>query len=82
MLYANVWRTEHIAMIAPADGRLLGWLRLDGILPVVFRREDTAEMNGIAHDPATGRLFVTGKRWPRLFEIEVVPLRKGDGLAR
>ena len=72
-LYANVYRTETIAIIDPADGRLRGWLRLDGILPVVFRREDTAEMNGIAHDPETGRLFVTGKRWPRLFEIEVVP---------
>ena len=73
-LYANVYRTETIAIIDPADGRLQGWLRLDGILPVVFRREDTAEMNGIAYDPGTGRLFVTGKRWPRLFEIEVVPL--------
>lgn len=73
-LYANVWRTETVAIIDPADGRLRGWLRLDGILPVVFRREDTAEMNGVAHDPATGRLFVTGKRWPRLFEIEVVPV--------
>ena len=72
-LYANVYQTETIAIIDPADGSLVGWLRLDGILPVVFRREDTAEMNGIAHDPATGRLFVTGKRWPRLFEIEVVP---------
>ena len=72
-LHANVWQTERIAIIDPADGRLLGWLRLDGILPVVFRREGTAEMNGIAHDPATGRLFVTGKRWPRLFEIDLVP---------
>ena len=72
-LYANVYQTETIAVIDPADGRLRGWLRLDGILPVVFRREDTAEMNGIAYDTGTGRLFVTGKRWPRLFEIEVVP---------
>ena len=72
-LYANVYQTETIAIIDPEDGSVRGWLRLDGILPVVFRREDTAEMNGIAHDPATGRLFVTGKRWPRLFEIEVVP---------
>lgn len=72
-LYANVYQTETIAIIDPTDGGLRGWLRLDGILPVVFRSEDTAEMNGIAHDPATGRLFVTGKRWPRLFEIEVVP---------
>ena len=74
-LYANVYQTETIAIIDPTDGRLQGWLRLDGILPVVFRREDTAEMNGIAYDAETGRLFVTGKRWPRLFEIEVVPRR-------
>lgn len=76
-LYANVYQTETIAIIDPADGRLRGWLRLDGILPVVFRREDTAEMNGIAYDRETGRLFVTGKRWPRLFEIEVVPRPAG-----
>ncbi|MYE13529.1 MAG: glutaminyl-peptide cyclotransferase [Gammaproteobacteria bacterium] len=76
-LYANVYQTESIAIIDPADGSLRGWLRLDGILPVVLRREDTAEMNGIAYDPATGRLFVTGKRWPRLFEIEVVPRPPG-----
>ena len=72
VLYANVWRTDRIAMIDPENGRLRGWLDLAGILPVVFRRETTAELNGIAHDPATGRLFVTGKRWPRLFEIELV----------
>ena len=72
LLYANVWRTDRIAMIDPDSGRVQAWLHLDGILPLVFRRETTAELNGIAHDPVTGRLFVTGKRWPRLFEIELV----------
>ena len=70
-LYANVWRTERVAIIDPDSGELRGWLHLDGILPVVFRREGTAEMNGIAYDEAANRLFVTGKRWPRVFEIEM-----------
>ena len=78
-LYANVWRTEKVAIIDPATGRLRGWLHLDGILPVVFRREGTAEMNGIAYDEAADRLFVTGKRWPRILEIEMPALSRPPG---
>ena len=71
-LFANVWPSNRIVIIDPATGRVDGWLDLAGILPVVFRRPDTNVLNGIAHDAATDRLFVTGKRWPRLFEIELV----------
>ena len=78
-LYANVWRTERVAIIDPDSGDLRGWLHLDGILPVVFRREGTAEMNGIAYDEAADRLFVTGKRWPRVFEIEMDALSPQPG---
>ena len=70
-LYANVWPTDRIAVIDPANGRLRGWLDLSGVLPVVFRGPGTDVLNGIAYDAAAKRLFVTGKRWPRLFEIEV-----------
>ena len=70
-LYANVWPTDRIAVIDPASGRVRGWLDLAGILPVVFPGRDTDVLNGIAYDSASRRLFVTGKNWPRLFEIEV-----------
>ncbi len=72
-LYANIWQTDRIAIINPSSGRVRGWLNLSGILPVVFQRPDTGVLNGIAYDPESRRLFVTGKRWARLFEIEVVP---------
>ena len=72
-LYANVWPTDRIAIIEPADGRVRGWLDLSGILPLVMRGPRTDVLNGIAYDPDSGRLFVTGKNWPRLFEIEVIP---------
>ncbi len=72
-LYANVWQTDRIAIIDPDTGQVRSWLDLAGILPLVFQRPDTGELNGIAYDAAKRRLFVTGKRWPRLFEIELVP---------
>ncbi len=72
-LFANVWASNRIAIIDPATGIVTAWLDLSGILPVVFRRPETDVLNGIAYDRATNRLFVTGKRWPRLFEIELAP---------
>ena len=72
-LYANVWPTDRIAIIDPANGRVRGWLDLSGILPLVMRGPRTDVLNGIAYDPGARRLFVTGKNWPRLFEIEVTP---------
>ncbi len=71
-LYANVWPTDRIAIIDPADGQVRGWLDLSAILPIVFRGPETDVLNGIAYDADTNRLFVTGKNWPRLFEIEVI----------
>ena len=71
-VYANVWGADRIAIIDPGSGRVRAWLDLQGILPVVFRLPSTDVLNGIAYDRATGQLFVTGKRWPRLFEIELV----------
>lgn len=69
-IYANVWGTERIAMIDPASGRVRGWLNLEGILPLPLQaRADV--LNGIAYDRDARRLFVTGKRWPRLFQIEL-----------
>ena len=70
-LYANVWPSDRIAIINPANGQVRGWLDLTGLLPLVFRTPRTDVLNGIAYDALGKRLFVTGKRWPRLFQIEV-----------
>ena len=72
-LFANVWNTTRIAVIDPDSGQVRGWLDLQEILPAPFRTESVGVLNGIAYDGDQGRLFVTGKRWPRLFEIELIP---------
>jgi glutamine cyclotransferase len=71
-ILANVWSTERIARISPKTGRVTGWIDLRGLLsPAEAAQADV--MNGIAYDAAGDRLFVTGKLWPRLFEIQLVP---------
>ena len=72
LLYANVWPSNRIAMLNPANGQVQGWLDLKDILPVLFRHPNIDVLNGIAYDAPSKRLFVTGKRWPKLFEIEVL----------
>jgi glutamine cyclotransferase len=72
-IYANVWHTDRIARIAPATGRVLGWIDLANLLPADQRSDPEAVLNGIAYDAARDRLFVTGKLWPKLFEIKVIP---------
>ena len=71
-IYANVWHTDRIARIDPQTGAVLGWIDLTGLLPLAERGGDEdAVLNGIAYDEAGDRLFVTGKLWPKLFEIRV-----------
>jgi glutamine cyclotransferase len=72
-IFANVWKTNRIARISPRTGKVLGWIDLEGILSPMYLREQNAVLNGIAYDPAGKRLFVTGKLWPSIFEIKVVP---------
>jgi glutamine cyclotransferase len=74
-IYANVWLTNRIACISPATGHVLAWIDLTGLLPADQRQNDNAVLNGIAYDRQRNRLFVTGKLWPKLFEIEVTPRR-------
>jgi glutaminyl-peptide cyclotransferase len=71
-IYANVWQTDFIARISPTTGRVLGWINATGLLPP-GDRAGADVLNGIAYDAAGGRLFVTGKLWPKLFEIAVTP---------
>ncbi len=71
-LYANVWGTDRIVRISPLDGQVLGWIDLAGLLPAEDRTVETDVLNGIAYDALRDRLFVTGKLWPKLFEIRLV----------
>jgi glutaminyl-peptide cyclotransferase len=71
-IYANIWQTERIARIDPNTGKVVGWIDLTGLLAPADRTDQTDVLNGIAYDAAGDRLFVTGKRWPKLFEIRLV----------
>ena len=74
-ILSNVWHDDRIARISPKDGRVLGWIDLHGILPDSQRVNAESVLNGIAYDAEHDRLFVTGKQWPFIFEIKVVPKR-------
>ncbi len=71
-VYANVWQADRIAIIDPETGRVTAWIDLEGLLDAEDYGEPEDVLNGIAYDPETDRLFVTGKLWPRLFEIELI----------
>ncbi|MFN7133285.1 MAG: glutaminyl-peptide cyclotransferase, partial [Myxococcales bacterium] len=71
-LFANVWMTDFIARIDPESGHVVGWIDLRGLLRP-WERVRADVLNGIAWDATGRRLFVTGKYWPRLFEIRLVP---------
>ena len=71
-IYANVWHSDRIARISPQDGHVIAWIDLAGLLPAEQRIDAESVLNGIAYDPQHDRLFVTGKRWPQVFEIEIV----------
>jgi glutamine cyclotransferase len=71
-IYSNVWQTDRIARISPTDGKILGWIDLSGLLTGADRAGADV-LNGIAYDSIGDRLFVTGKLWPKLFEIKLVP---------
>jgi glutamine cyclotransferase len=71
-IFANIWLTDRIARISPKDGRVTGWIDLTGLMSAAERGTSDAVLNGIAYDAAGDRLFVTGKLWPRIFEIKLV----------
>ena len=74
-IYANIWHSDRIARINPADGKVVGWIDLAGLLPqsdLLPGAEGSEQvLNGIAYDSKRDRLFVTGKYWPKLFEIQL-----------
>ena len=71
-VYANIWQTDRIARISPESGQVTGWIDLTGLLSPEDRTQEVDVLNGIAYDAENDRLFVTGKLWPRLFEIELI----------
>src|SRR5579862_517144 len=75
-IFANIWQTDRIARISPQSGEVVGWIDLSGLLSPMYQLQPGAVLNGIAYDSARKRLFVTGKLWPRLFEIRMVPKKR------
>ena len=69
-IFANIWHSDKIARISPQTGKILGWIDLSGIIDPLELQGD-AVLNGIAYDSTGDRLFVTGKLWPKLFEIKI-----------
>jgi len=72
-IYANIWQSHTVARIDPANGRVIGVIDFFGLLPAGDHTATTDVLNGLAHDPASDRLFVTGKNWPKLFEVRLQP---------
>ncbi len=78
-IYANVWHSDMIARIDPRDGHVIAWIDLTGLLPPDQKMNEESVLNGIAYDAKRDRLFVTGKQWPTVFEIKVVPRAASSG---
>ncbi|MGH9900249.1 MAG: glutaminyl-peptide cyclotransferase, partial [Pyrinomonadaceae bacterium] len=70
-IYVNIWHSDRIARLDPRSGKINGWIDLTGILSPSERTNTEAVLNGIAYDEKGDRLFVTGKLWPKLFEIRI-----------
>ena len=70
-IWANVWQTDRIARINPTTGDVNAWIDLSSLFPRAQRMPPADELNGIAYDKATRRIFITGKKWPRLYQITV-----------
>ncbi len=75
IVYANIYTSDKIAMIDPKSGKVLAYIHLDGLLKEEDRHPGLDVLNGIAYDVEGDRLFVTGKNWPKLFEIKIFPIQ-------
>lgn len=72
-IWANIWYSDRIARINPQTGEVVGWIDLSALYPLKQRPSKEDVLNGIAYDAQQQRIFVTGKHWPKLYEIELVP---------
>ncbi len=71
-IYANIWMTDSIVVIDPRTGNVEGFINCSGLLPLQLRKPTTDVLNGIAYNPQNGRLYLTGKYWPRIYEVDLV----------
>ena len=74
-IWANVYMTDDIVIINPKDGRVEGIIDCRGLLPKQLRTPETDVLNGIAYNPEDGKIYITGKNWPELYEIRLVEKR-------
>ena len=72
-IFANIWLKATIAIVSPESGKVLGWIDLSPLRNALGPVQKAEALNGIAYDAARDRIFVTGKLWPKLFEIKLVP---------
>lgn len=80
LIFANIYLKKEIVMINPETGQIVGRLSLDNLAARIFKMGHREPPNGIAYDSRTGRLFITGKRWPLLFEVELLDKKSGQVL--
>lgn len=77
-IWANIWYDNHIARIDPATGKVIDWIDIAPLAKASGATDDEAVPNGIAYDAQADRLFITGKYWPKLFEIRLQPMAKSS----
>ena len=75
-IYANIWHSDRIARISPTDGHVIAWIDCSGLLSDAEKIDAESVLNGIAYDSKEDRLFVTGKQWPTIFQIKLIPPTK------
>lgn len=75
-IWANVYTSDEIVIINPKDGRIQGIVDCRGLLPKQLRTPTTDVLNGIAYNPADGKIYLTGKNWPKLYEVRLVEKKK------
>jgi glutamine cyclotransferase len=75
-IWANVYTSDDIVIINPKDGRIQGVVDCRGLLPEKLRTPVTDVLNGIAYNPADGKIYLTGKNWPKLYEVRLVEKKK------
>lgn len=71
-IWANVYTSDEIVMINPKDGKVVGVVDCRGLLPRNLRTVETDVLNGIAYNPEDGKIYLTGKNWPKLYEVRLV----------
>lgn len=70
-IFANIWQSSSICIIDPKSGNVTGWIDLKNLVPKEFRTHADNVLNGIAYNPSEGTIYITGKKWPYLYELKI-----------